>query len=247
MKDFSDQEKKIIKKIIYLDDSPATFNVINNIIEDIFDFNFFIKLESDVYCPLLVNKDYFDKMTNEYGSMWINEFTKDLTKSLFLLIGLLKYLERENLIILSGEFDVKYLGVPDTIGQKLEYQLEDKSLIKDIYLYSRKRIIATESLRTLLKNDYKSIQEIQIINELRYNKKLLKWTIFGVAIAGISFLGSFIFQLFMSPSEVRLTNDELKLRIINEAEEDLNIPDSIYNKIIVRDSIKNENDSLHCD
>jgi hypothetical protein len=150
-------------------------------------------------------------------------------------------------LLLSGEFDVKYLGVPDTIGQKLEYQLEDKSLIKDIYLYSRKRIIATESLRTLLKNDYKSIQEIQIINELRYNKKLLKWTIFGVAIAGISFLGSFIFQLFMSPSEVRLTNDELKLRIINEAEEDLNIPDSIYNKIIVRDSIKNENDSLHCD
>jgi hypothetical protein len=196
MRDFSTFEKKVIGKILNVFSRPGGLSVLGNVLEYELDPNIYISLESEQNCPVKIKNNYLIEITNKYGSFGLSELIKEIESKLLLTLKLVAYLENENLLILSGDLSLQILGQKETNADYADYNLEDPSLIKLLYSYSRKKLTPTEGLSKLVKNDFRSDEEIRLESEFRLNKKSFKWTAVSVIIAGLALLASLITPIF---------------------------------------------------
>lgn len=222
MKEFSDYEKKILSKLVEVEETPGGLNVLGNIIDFELFPNFYIELKSETECPVRISKSYIDKISEEYGSLGINEVIKQLNNKLLYIVKLFQYLEREGQIYLAGDVDLQTLGSTfDQSETPVGYQLEDKETISLIYHFARKRIVPTDSLIKFVKNGFKTDSELKAEREQRTTSKKLNWTAFGViaTIAGL-IISSTIEIIKMNndePTKTEITNDKLNLKVDSDS------------------------------
>ncbi|MCK5135918.1 MAG: hypothetical protein KAR19_09055 [Bacteroidales bacterium] len=62
MKEFSEYEKKILSKLVEIEEIPGGLNVLGNIIDFELYPNFYIKLNLETDCPVIIAKSYIDKI-----------------------------------------------------------------------------------------------------------------------------------------------------------------------------------------
>ncbi len=192
MRDFSDFEKRLIRKILEIFSIPGGLSVLGNILDYELDPNIYIEVKSNSDCPIMIKRDYWEEITNKYSTIGLSELIKSIESKLLLTLMLIAYLEKERLILLTGELDLQYLGEKESSSEYNEYQLKDKKLKDLLYNYSRKKITPVEGLKKLVDNNFKSDEEIRIERQFELNRKSFYWTAASVMIAGIALIVSII-------------------------------------------------------
>lgn len=229
MKEFSDYEKKILKKLLRVHETPGGFTVLGNIIDFELYPNFYIELNSERDCPVRISKSYIENITQNYGSHGLNEIIKQLNNKLLFIVKLFQYLEKEGQIYLSGNLtSISFLGSTFDVSETpVGYQLEDEETVSLIYHLSKKKIVPTDSLIKYIKNDFKTDLELVQEKELKTNSQKLNWTALGVIATTVGLIIS-------SVIEICKMNDKTpkEIDIINPIEIRNNIDSLDYNKNI---------------
>lgn len=222
MKEFSEYEKKILSKLIEIEETPGGLNVLGNIIDFELYPNFYIELKSDTNCPVRIAKSFIDQTSSEYGSLGINEVIKQLNNKLLYIVKLFQYLEREGQIYLTGEVDLSTLGSTfDQSETPVGYELDDKETVSLIYHIARKRIVPVDSLVKFVKNEFKTDAEIKAEKEQKITSRKLNWTAIGViaTIAGLVF--SNVMEIVklnnQDPNKIEIVNDDLQFKVENDS------------------------------
>ena len=103
MRDFSDLEKQIVRRMIELDDKVGSLNVLGNIIDSFYGDTHLpdhcyieLKSESDVSIQIR------DEALAENDLDWIKEIDEDISKKLLTVVALFQYLEEERLAYFIG-------------------------------------------------------------------------------------------------------------------------------------------------
>lgn len=195
MKQFSDFEKKIIRKIIEIDNIPGALNVLGNIIDDELYPNFYFKLKSETNCPLMIDETYLKSLTDNFGSSGLSEFLKRQQEKFLLLVRLFEYLENENYILFSGRVTLTELGSKNVNSNYVAYSIPDSKIVELIFKFANLVIIPTDALRQFANNGFRTDTEKKTLDELEINKQMLKWTARGVIFTGLGILVSAILQL----------------------------------------------------
>ena len=86
MKEFSDYEKVILGKIVEIEGIPGGLNVLGNILDFELYPNFYITLNSETDCSVIIKKTYLDNIANTYGNLGVSEITKQLNNK-FLFVA----------------------------------------------------------------------------------------------------------------------------------------------------------------
>ena len=140
MKEFSDYEKKILKELLRIHEIPGGLTVLGNIIDFELYPNFYIELKSEKDCPVRISKSYLENITQNYGSLGLNEIIKQLNNKLLFIVKLFQYLEKEGQIYLSSDLTFTALGSTFDVSETpVGYQLEDKETVSLIYHLSKRR------------------------------------------------------------------------------------------------------------
>jgi hypothetical protein len=215
MKEFSDYEKKIIKELIRVDETPGGLTVLGNVIDFELYPNFYIELKSEIDCPIRISKSYLDSIANNYGAGGVNEIIKQLNNKLLYIVRLLQYLEREDQIYLSGDVPLSRLGSSFDISETaVSYELDDKDVISSLYTFSRKKLIVNDSLKRFARNNYRTDRELKeeleqrnIERQQRHIEKQTRLTAYGI-------LATLILGLITSiPDFVNLFKDDKPIKI----------------------------------
>jgi len=246
MKEFSDYEKKLLKELLKVDETPGGLTVLGNIIDFELFPNYFIELNSETECPVRIAKTFLDKVTENYGSSGLNEMIKQLKNKLLFIVKLFQYLEREGQIYLTGEFPFETLGSKFDVSETpVGYQLEDEETIKLIYHFSRREIVTTDSLKKFIKNDFKTDAELQSAIDQSNTTTKLNLTLIGILVTlGIGLLtnGLKIFEMYKEKGveKIEIINEKIKiakdkdtlyLKVeIDKFGDTLNIKDKDYKK-----------------
>lgn len=239
MKEFSDYEKKILKELLRVDETPGGLAVLGNIIDFELYPNLYIELKSEDNCPVRIAKSYMDNIIQNYGSSGLSEMIKQLNNKLLFTVLLFQYLEREGQIYLTGDFSLPTLGSTfDESETPVAYELEDKKTISLIYHLSKKKIVPQESLKKYIKNNFKTESELKIEKEQKTTSRKLNWTALGVivTIAGLIFSSTLeiIKMNNKTPNKINII-DTLRIKIDR---------DSLHFKVIIdkfNDSLKLDN------
>jgi hypothetical protein len=162
MKEFSDYEKLLIKKLIQIDATPGGLNVLGNIIDFELFPRFSIELNSETDTPVKISREYVTHLANTFGPTGLSEEIKVFNNKLLFIVRLFQYLEREGQIYLSGDLPLKNLGSRfDSSKEFVGYELEDKEVVSLLYHLGRKNIVVTDSLKNFVKNGFKTDQQLK--------------------------------------------------------------------------------------
>lgn len=207
MRDFSDLEKKLVRRMIELDDKVGSLNVLANILDSFYGDTHlpdhcYIELKSEIDVSIQVRDDALA----ENGLDWIKEVDEDISKKLLTAVALFQYLEEEKLAYFVGELDLSSLGEvwADTNYTRCEFLDDDLKPL--IFRYSRKKIFVSETLRTLEKNDFKTDEELRHQEEVSSMKGQLNLTRAALGFTLIGLLVSILVPIFVT-SSVEIKND----------------------------------------
>ena len=222
MKEFSNYEKKILSKLVEIEETPGGLNVFGNIIDFELYPNFYIELKSEDDCPVSIAKSYIDQIAEEYGNIGISEVIKQLSNKLFYTVRLFQYLEREGQIYLTGEVDLASLGSTfDQTETPVVYKLNDKETVSLIYHISRKRIVPKDSLIKFVKNGFKTDAELKAEREQKTTSKKLNWTAVDVIATTAGLIMSNALEIIKMNSDgtnkIEIINDKLNFKVENDS------------------------------
>ena len=222
MRAFSDFERKIIQRMIELDEKPRSLNVLGNILNSFYGDSHlpdycYISVESETNVSIQVKTDEL----NSHGVDWLQELDGNISKILLVTVILFEYLQESKLADFVGEIDSKSLGVVSTDDiDNNNYTtcdfLEDESK-KLIYKYTRKKVYLTETLKVLANNNFKSEEEIRHEEVQNSTKKQLKFTQVALALTFFGLIASIFIPMF-STTEVKIKNDTVSTSITKSAE-----------------------------
>jgi len=208
MRNFSDFEKKIILRMIDLDEKSGSLNVLGNI------YDLFSKeLSLPDYCYVDVKSEtdvkiqVKDSVLNS-ESLDLNSIDDTVSKMMLTVVMLFEHLEDESLAYFIGDLNFSRVG---TIYSGENYtpcdflENESKALI---YKYTRKKIFISESLKVLAINGFKSEEVIR--HELSQSaiKKQLTYTQIALALTFVGLLVSVFLPMF-SVSDINIKNTTL--------------------------------------
>lgn len=192
MRDFSAKEKQIIDRLIELDDK-LSLNVLNNLLRNTFARfgEYYIKIDSPTECFIEIESNFFHQIEQSGDAISkIREILEGTSRDIFIVVKLLEYLEKNDLIYSSGDDPVTELG-PIVVDASYVYSSPfDTEICELVYKYSRKRFIPTEELRRLKKNNYLSDDEVRHRNlvtqyeeTIKQNSKTIKYSAIGICIS----------------------------------------------------------------
>lgn len=201
MRDFSDLEKQLVRRMIELDDKVGSLNVLANILDSFYGDTHlpdhcYIELKSEIDVSIQIR----DEALAENGLDWIKEVDEDISKKLLTTVSLFQYLEEEKLAYFVGELDLNSLGEvwSDTNYTKCEFLDDDLKPL--IFRYSRKKIFVSETLRTLENNDFKTVEELRHQEEVSSMKGQLNLTRAALGFTLIGLLVSILVPIFVTSS-----------------------------------------------
>ena len=218
MRAFSEFERKIIQRMIELDEKPRSLNVLGNILDSFYgnshlpDFCY-ISVESETDVSIQVKTDEL----NRHGVDWIQELDGNISKILLVTVTLFEYLHESKLAYFVGELDFKSLGQvwADENYTPCDFlEAESKALI---YKYTRKKVYLTETLKVLAKNDFKSEEELRHEEVQRSTKKQLKFTQIALALTFLGLVASIIVPA-LSTTKVRIENNTISRALTDSAD-----------------------------
>ena len=214
MRDFSEFEKKIILRMIDLDEKSGALNVLGNI------YDLFSKeLSLPDYCYVDVKSESCvkiqvkDSVLNS-GSLDLNSFDDTVSKMMLTTVMLFEYLEDESLAYFIGDLSFSSVG---TICSDEKYtpcdflENESKALI---YKYTRKKIFISESLKVLARNEFKSEEVIRHESSQAAIKKQLAYTQVALVLTFAGLLISVFLPMFLV-SDINIKNTKLNTAIDN--------------------------------
>jgi hypothetical protein len=207
MRDFTKYEKKILRKILIIHYEKKTTSLMSNLIDFEFSPNYYLDIKSEENCPVRISKSFLDRITSKYGTMGANEFIKQFSINLSSIIRLIQYLEQEKLISFEGELSLTTFGTSfDANEISIGYDLEDKEVIRMIYTYSQKKLILSERLKKIIRNNCKiAMEENKPTQEVHDPKsyRLLKWSL----VIGITAIIVTLFIWLLDHSVNKTTNE----------------------------------------
>ncbi len=192
MRDFSAKEKKIIDRLIELDDK-LSLNVLNNLLSNTFARfgEYYIKIDSPTECFIEIESNYFKQIEQSGDAISkIREILEGTSRDIFVVVKLLEYLEKNDLIYSSGDDPVTEIG-PIVVDASYAYSSPfDTEICELVYKYSRKRFVPTEALRRLKRNDYLDDEEVrhrklvtQYEETIKQNSKIIKYSAIAICIS----------------------------------------------------------------
>jgi hypothetical protein len=189
MKEFSEYEKRILRELIKVDETQGSLTVLGNLIDFELSPNFYIEIKSEDNCPVRIAGSYIEKINAEYGDAGLNEKMKQFNISLLFIVKLFEYLEAEKLVLLTGEYPITTIGTTfDVHETPIGYKIEDKEIVRLLYYFSKKKIVPTDPLRRLVKDNFRSNSEsgkgILSVHDAKAHK-LLKWSLISIIITAI--------------------------------------------------------------
>jgi len=188
MRAFSDLEKKLIHRMIELDDKSGSLNVLGNILDSFYGQSHlpdhcYVELKS----PEDVSIQVRDEALEEKGLDWISSVDSEISKKLLIVVALFEYLEKQKLVYFVGDLDLNSLGEVWSDTKYIKFEFLDDDLKPLIYKYSRRKIFVLETLRVFVNNDFKTDEEIRHDKEVSSISEQLKFTriALGMTIAGL--------------------------------------------------------------
>jgi hypothetical protein len=211
MRDFSDYEKTVINKIIITDLLKSNvLDVISNIV--------------------LIDRGIEIKQKQREISLWYFKKDKNALSEFFEIIALFSYLEKNDLIFIHSNYNSPNQGnfVSNNITQETLYtrtqELVAQPIPTNIYeyiiRYKDSYLFVGTELKKLVKNDFKTSEQINHETELaesRKQTKISKYSFF-IAFAALIFslLAPFIFNTKIDHNQI----DSIKQELINSSEKE---------------------------
>jgi len=214
MRIFSEFEKKIIERMIELDEKSGSLNVLGNIFDSFSEElslpdYCYIKVKSETDASIQIKKDIIDQIDPNT----LRVLDDELSKFLLTTVKLFEYLENNGLAYFLGNLELESLG---QVWANTEYvsceflEEESKTLLNK---YTKKKIYVTEELRELVRNKFKPQERIRWERELFHTRVAVLITFLGL-------LASILVPL-LSTSIVEIKNQtktgiiEIELKNIN--------------------------------
>ncbi|MBP1617913.1 MAG: Uncharacterized protein H6Q14_1740 [Bacteroidetes bacterium] len=222
MKEFTNYEREILKKLISIEEKPGGLNVLGNIIDTEFYPNYYIELKSESNCQLIIRRAYLDEVVEKFGNSGISELVKQVSNKLLFIVKLFEYLEREGQIYLAEVIDLHTLGSKfNSNDGRVSYELVDKDVSNQIYKISRRRFVVNDSLIRFVNHDFKTDNEIKTEKELRNTTRKINWTAFGVLVSLLGIVLTNILKVVELNKEkgidkVEIVNEKLKIETDND-------------------------------
>jgi len=189
MREFSELEKRIINRIIELDDSLSA-NVLGNILGGTFAeySEYYIKVESPTKCSVQIEQSYFLRiMQGREPIDKIKIILQGTSRDIYLAVKLIEYLENQNLLFSSGNSNLRDIGTKIHDGQYTDSTPFDAEICELLFKYSSKNYIPSHSLRSLRDNEFLNDDEIRhrhLVNQYNRTLKISAIAIF-VSLLGV--------------------------------------------------------------
>jgi len=155
MKNYTQLEKRLIDKILRVNDS-SELNTVDNIIggsDNVFGFeHFYLRFESDDPYDIHFLESYYEKVKNEDDSWVLETISENLNEKISIAIKLFEYLEKH-----------KYLSIKSHPSNSINGN--DSKSDKMIRIFINKTVTALDSLYELKNNNYLTEEGIKLINE----------------------------------------------------------------------------------
>lgn len=251
MKDFSDFEKKIIDKLFKLDDR-LSLNVLNNILSGTFARygEYYIEIESVIKCFIKIETNYFKSIGQSGKAIsQIKEILEGTSRDIYIVVKLIEYLEKYDLIFSSGDDPVTQIGPKVNDAQYIDSSSFDTEICELLFKYSRKNFIPTEALRRLVKNNYLDDEEVrhrelvaQYETTIKQNRTTIKYSAIAICISlAAVFVAAFV------PVSTRTTIQNPPTPVVIKVDETLlsNIDKSLIE--LNKNIIQNRNQSIGFD
>jgi len=185
MRDFSEIEKKIIDRLIELDEN-LSLNVLGNLLSNTFAKfgEYYIKIESPTKCNIEIEEGYSKQIENSGDSIRIiKEILEGTSRDIFVVVKLLAYLENNDLIFTSGDENVTSIGPTIVNAKYISSRCFDKEVCDLLYKYSRKKFYSTETLRRFQKNSYLDDEEIRNRELSQQYRKTIKYSAIAICVS----------------------------------------------------------------
>jgi len=218
MKEFTEYEKKILSKIVEIEEIPGSLNILGNILDFELYPNYYFELKSEDDCILIIRKVYLDEIARKYGNLGVTEIIRQLSNKLLFIVKLFQYLEKEDQIYFAEDIDISTIGT--TFGgdeSRARYKLEDKDTASLIFRLAKKRIVPTESFTHFVKNNFKTDAQIKLEKEQKKILRKINWTAFGVVVSLFGIISADIFKIVelkkaKGTDQIEIVNDVLKVK-----------------------------------
>ena len=211
MRDFSDYERKAIRKIVTTDLLKSNvLDIISNIV--------------------LVDRGIEIKQNQKEISLWFFKKDTDALSQFFEIIALFRFLEKNDLIFIHSNYNSPNEGnfVSNNIKQETLFtrtqELASQAIPTNIYeyiiRYKDSYLFVGTELKSLVRNDFKTSEQINHETELaesRIQTKISKYSFF-IAFAALIFslLAPFIFDTKIDNNQI----DSIKQELINSSEKE---------------------------
>lgn len=170
MREFNDFEQKIIHRLIELYKKPRSLVTLANIIDSTI-------LPEGTYIEIAGNNKLRIKILNfEKSGIDLGMIDKEISITLITTCLLFDFLQRNDLIALTGNLDINSFGMVVHDGEYESADLVDEDIQNRIASIARKRITPTESLVQLAQNNFKSEEKRQFETELANVRKQIEQT-----------------------------------------------------------------------
>lgn len=211
MREFSDYEKTVIKKIILTDLLKSNvLYIISNIV--------------------LFDRGIEINQNQKEISLWFFKKDKSALSEFFEIIVLFSYLEKNDLIFIHSNYNSPNQGnfvsnnltqeILFTKTQELVSQRIPTNIYQNVIRFNESYLIVGTELKKLVKNDFKTSEQINHEIELAESKKQTKISQYSFFIAFValifSFLAPFIFNTKIYNNQI----DSIKQELINNSEKE---------------------------
>ncbi len=176
MKEFSDFEKKIIDKILGLDDT-GSLNVLGNILSELFAHfdEYYIEVKSKADCSVKIEESYSLQLLSRADSLGtLKEIIEGTQKDIFKVVKLLDYLDKHDLIYVSGDTKLRDIGTKIHNGRYTGSSAFDIEICELLFYYSSKTILPSHSLKVLKNNNYIGEDEVRHREILQQYEKAIE-------------------------------------------------------------------------
>ena len=199
---YSELERKIIQRMIQDQDKSLVClsNLIQrNGVQDLLPKGFYIELSE---------KDNARMFTDSIDLKDAKELHLKAFKFVCTIVGLLRHLEEERLIVLADELRISRVGSNASDCLPTEVVFIPDNHKEPLYKYGRHSIFVTDSLVNLAKRGFKSSEQVRHEEELRGANRNFKLSILATVIALLGLAASVLTPLWES-KEVLIQNKEL--------------------------------------
>ncbi|MGO3891180.1 MAG: hypothetical protein ACTJHW_09405 [Paenalcaligenes sp.] len=239
MRAFSNLEKRLVRRIIELDNESDSLNVLGNIIGSLDGHThlpeyLYIELKSESDVSIQVKNQALEQ--SDYD--WIRGIDNDISKKLLMVVALFQYLEDEKLAYFVGDPGIKSLGRKWADTEYTRCEFLDDDLKPLIFKYSRKKIFVSETLRLLEANGFKTDEELRHEAEITSMGKQLKLTRWALGVTVLGLTASIIIPTFTTSSvevkNMEIVNSRPALAAIETQLQRMNEIDNSRNAVIER-------------